>query len=226
MNYRLPSVAEGFTHLWNASKRHRWVLSLCLPYSTRGRQQKDSHCLSQGREMVRKSECVIHSHDISAKPHDIWEFITIFCWKKTTRPLNGYLLGTIVWSSCFPLGSRQGCFHSSEVSPALPFCKNLFLFFFFFEPGVSSAKLHRTVLLHFPRDLCFPVLAPNGVIVCVLIKTLRCIMWPTWTMESKPVSLFREYVREFIFSLCHLFLPFKTHLILIPENFMVHCSPS
>lgn len=49
-------------------------------------------------------------------------------------------------------------------------------FFFFFEPGVSSAKLHRTVLLHFPRDLCFPVLAPNGVIVCVFIKTLRCVM--------------------------------------------------
>lgn len=53
-----------------------------------------------------------------------------FAEKKTTRPLNGYLLGTIVCSSCFPLGSRQGCFHSSEVSPALPFCKNLFLFFF------------------------------------------------------------------------------------------------
>lgn len=42
-----------------------------------------------------------------------------------------------------------------------------FFFFFFFEPGVSSAELHRTVLLPFPKDLCFPVLAPNGVIVSV-----------------------------------------------------------
>lgn len=225
MNYRLPSVAgslQGLKHLWKASKCHGWVLSLCLPYSTRGHQQNDSHCLSQGRERVRRSVWYIAM--TSLQNHDIWEFMTIFCWKKKiTRPLDG-LLGTIVWSSRFPLGSHHRCFHSSEVSPTLPFCKNLSLFYI--EPGISSAKLHRTVLLHFPRDLCFPVLAPNGVIVCVLIKTLRCITWPTWTMESKPVSLFREYVREFIFSLCHLFLPFKTRLILIPENFMVHCSPS
>lgn len=179
--------------------------------------------LSIPRTREGQEECVIHSHDITAKPRHLRVYDNILLKKKMTRPLDG-LLGTIVWSSHFPLGSHHRCFHSSEVSPTLPFCKNLSLFYI--EPGVSSAKLHRTVLLHFPRDLCFPVLAPNGVIVCVLIKTLRCITWPTWTMESKPVSLFREYVREFIFSLCHLFLPFKTRLILIPENFMVHCSPS
>lgn len=147
----------------------------------------------------------------------LWQY---FAEKEMTRPLNG-LLGTVIWSSRFPLGSRQGCFHISEVSPPLPFCKNLLLFFLWTWSFFCRAS--QDSVTAFPQGHVFPSVGSKW---CNSIKTLRCIMWPAWTMESKPVSLFKEYVREFTFSLCHLVLPFKPHLILIPENFMVHCSPS
>lgn len=113
-----------------------------------------------------------------------------------------------------PLGSLQRWFLSNEVRPGLPFfaygsneVRSCLPFYavpvsFFIEPGVSSEALYKTVLLHSPRDLCFPTLSPNCIIVCVPIKAILCDQHGQWKTNQ---SLFRKKnVMEFIFILCHL----------------------